>query len=162
MDRLFVAAHPDPATVATLRQLPRPDERGVRWVPEENWHVTLRFLGTCDTSAVTERLGAAELPACRVSLGPAVDWLGPRLVVPADGVDELAAAVHAVTEGIGDPPWPRFRGHLTIARTRRSATSSLLGHPVAASFTVDEIALVRSELTSDGPRYTTVATYPTA
>ena len=161
MDRLFVAAHPDAATAAALRGLPRPDERGVRWVPEENWHVTLRFLGTCDTAAVIERLEAAEPPACRATLGPAIDWLGPQLVVPVSGVDDLAAAVRVATEGIGEPPRPRFRGHLTIARTRRGANSAVLGHPVTAAFAVDEIALVRSEHTSDGPRYTTIATFAT-
>ena len=81
--------------------------------------------------------------------------------MPVAGVDELAAAVHAVTDGIGEPPRPRFRGHLTIARTRRSATSTVVGHPVVGSFTVTEVALVRSELTPDGARYTTVATSPT-
>lgn len=161
MDRLFVAASPDAATVTTLRLLPRPDERGVQWVRDEDWHVTLRFLGTCDTEAVIRRLDEAELPACRAFLGPAVDWLGPQLVVPVSGVDGLAAAVHAATEGIGDPPRPHFRGHLTIARTRRAATSTVLGHRVSAVFDVAEVALVRSELTSDGRRYTTVATFPT-
>jgi 2'-5' RNA ligase len=161
VDRLFVAALPDETTVEVLRGLPRPDERGVQWVPEENWHVTLRFLGTCDTTAVIERLGAAELPSCGASLGPAVDWLGPQLVVPTSGVADLAAAVHGATAGIGEPPRPRFRGHLTIARTRRAATSTLLGHPVSAAFDVDEVSLVRSDLTPDGPRYTKVATFRT-
>ena len=161
MERLFVAAWPDGPTVETLRGLPRPDERGVRWVPEENWHVTLRFLGTCDGDEVTARLGAATLPTCRATLGPAVDWLGPQLVVPAGGVDELAAAVQTATDGIGEPPRREFRGHLTIARTRRAADSAVLGHPITASFVITEVAVVRSELTPDGPRYTTVATYPT-
>lgn len=161
MDRLFVAAWPDAPTAAALRRLPRPDERGVRWVPPEQWHVTLRFLGTCDRDEVEARLGAAHLPGGRARLGPAVEWLGPQLVVPVAGVDELATAVQDATDGIGDPPRPRFRGHLTIARTRRSASSTVLGHPVDGSFPVVEIALVRSDLTSDGPRYTTLATFPT-
>jgi RNA 2',3'-cyclic 3'-phosphodiesterase len=161
MERLFVAALPDADTAAALRRLPRPDERGVRWVPDENWHVTLRFLGTCDTAAVVERLGGTELPACRASLGPAVDWLGPQIVVPVSGVDGLAAAVRTATHGIGDPPERRFRGHLTIARTRRAATSSVLGHPVSGGFDVHVVTLVRSEPTPDGARYTIVTTFPT-
>lgn len=161
MERLFVAAWPDAGTIEALRRLPRPDERGVRWLPPEQWHVTLRFLGTCARAEVTARLDGATLPPCTAQLGPVVDWLGPQLVVPVAGVDDLAAAVHRATDGIGEPPRPRFRGHLTIARTRRNATSTVLGHPVDASFDVADVALVRSELTPDGPRYTTVATYPT-
>lgn len=162
MDRLFVAVHPDAAASAALRDLPRPDERAVRWVPEEDWHVTLRFLGRCDTTVAAERLAAARLPACHVTLGPAVEWLGPQLVVPAAGVDDLAATVQSATADIGEPPRPRFRGHLTVARTRRGATSSVLGHPLSAAFDVTEVALVRSELTPAGARYTTVATFGTA
>lgn len=161
MERLFVAAWPDPATTAALRRLPRPDQPGVRWVVAENWHVTLRFLGPCDRGDVSERLRAAHLPACRATLGPAVEWLGQQLVVPVAGVDDLAAAVHAATSGIGNPPLRPFRGHLTIARSRRAATSAVLGRPVSVAFDVDEIAVVRSELTSDGPRYTTITTIAT-
>ena len=161
MERLFVAALPDGPTGEMLRGLPRPDERGVRWVRPEQWHVTLRFIGACSVDAVESRLDGAALPRSHARLGPAVEWLGPQLVVPVAGVDELAAAVHAVTDGIGEPPRPRFRGHLTIARTRRSATSTVVGHPVVGSFTVTEVALVRSELTPDGARYTALATYPT-
>lgn len=161
MERLFVAAVPDGPTGEMLKGLPQPDERGVRWVPSEHWHVTLRFLGTCSADDVTARLDGAALPRSQARLGPAVEWLGPQLVVPVAGVDELAASVHDATQGIGEPPRPRFRGHLTIARTRRNATSTVLGHPVTGSFTVTEVALVQSELTPDGPRYTTVATYPT-
>lgn len=161
MERLFVTAWPDDATIDRLRRVPHPEERGVRWVPPHQWHITLRFLGTCRRDEVLARLAAATLPRSSARLGPAVDWLGPQLVVPVTGVDELAGEVHRATEGIGDPPWPRFRGHLTIARTRRSATSAVLGHPVSGSFEVTEVALVRSDLTSDGPRYTTLATFPT-
>lgn len=161
MERLFVAAWPDAATAAALTELPRPDERGVRWVPPEQWHVTLRFLGNCDRDAAIARLAATPLPACEARLGPDVVWLGAQLVVPAAGVEPLAAAVTTATSDLGDPPRPRFRGHLTIARTRSNATSSVLGHPVTSWFPVGEVALVRSELTSDGPRYTTVATFAT-
>lgn len=161
MDRLFVAALPDAATVDALERIPHPDERGVRWVPAANWHVTLRFLGNCDPEEVTARLDAAVLPRCDADLGPTVEWLGPQLVVPVTGVDGLAAAVADATVDLGEPLRPHFRGHLTIARTRRSATSTVLGHPFGASFTVSEVALVRSEPTPDGPRYTTVATWPT-
>ena len=159
-ERLFVAAWPDAATAAALRELPRPELDGVRWVVPEQWHVTLRFLGDCDRELVAARLAAATLPSARARLGPAVGWLGRQVVVPVVGVDELAAAVHRATVGVGEPPRPRFRGHLTLARVRRDATPSLVGHRVSGAFDVDAVALVGSELSPSGARYTTIATYP--
>lgn len=161
MDRLFVTAWPDAATRAALAALPRPDEPGVRWVPPENWHVTLRFLGDVDAATVDARLAAGRFARTVASLGPAVGRLGPQLVVPITGVDDLARAVTDATADLGEPPRHRFRGHLTLARTRRGAHSGLVGHEVAGRFTVDEIALVRSDLTPAGPTYTDIARYPT-
>lgn len=161
MDRLFVAAWPDDATIAALSSLPRADERGVRWSRAEQWHVTLRFLGMSDPSEVIERLSSAAVPPADAHLGPTIEWLGPQLVVPVAGVDSLAQAVTRATDDIGEPPRPRFRGHLTLARTRGNATPSLLGHPFEATFAIREVAVVRSDLTADGARYETVATVPT-
>lgn len=161
MDRLFVAAWPDDATVAALSSLPRADERGVRWTRAEQWHVTLRFLGSSNSSEVVERLTSAPLPPADALLGPTIGWLGPQLVVPVTGVDALAEAVTRATGDIGEPPRSRFRGHLTLARTRGNATPSLLGHPFEAVFAIREVAVVRSDLTADGARYETVATVPT-
>jgi 2'-5' RNA ligase len=161
VDRLFVTAWPDASARDALEALPRPDEPGVRWVPPRNWHVTLRFLGNCDAAEVAARLAAARFERVVATLGPAVRWLGPQLVVPVTGIDDLARAVADATADLGEPPGHRFRGHLTLARTRRGATSSLVGHRVSTRFTVDEIALVRSELTPDGAVYTDVARSPT-
>ena len=160
-ERLFVAAWPDAATAALLGDMPRPDQPGVRWVRPEHWHVTLRFLGECDRDAVVERLSTAAPPTARAVLGPAVDRLGPQVVVPVGGVDALAAAVHRATADIGQRSRRHFRGHLTLARTRRGATSTVVGHPVSGAFDVREIVLVRSELGATGSRYTTIAVYPT-
>lgn len=161
MDRLFVAAWPDAATAAALHELPRPELDGVRWVAPEHWHVTLRFLGRCDRDLVAARLAAVTLPSARARLGPAVGWLGRQIVVPVAGVDDLAAAVALATADIGEPPRRRFRGHLTLARVRRDATSTLVGRPVSGAFDVHAVALVRSELSHTGARYTTIATYQT-
>lgn len=161
MERLFVAAWPDAATTESLGALPRPSEPGVRWVLPEHWHVTLQFLGNCDRSRVHERLAATTLPRCRAVLGPAIEWLGPQLVVPVEGVDALAAAVCAATDGVVDASRTRFRGHLTIGRVRRGTTSAVLGYPFVGAFDVGEVRLVRSEVNHTGSSYETVATFAT-
>ena len=61
MTRLFVAAWPDAETIERLRALGRPDEPDVRWVPERNLHVTLRFLGDVESARTFLRPGLAVL-----------------------------------------------------------------------------------------------------
>lgn len=162
MSRLFVAVWPDAPTCDALDALARPRERDVRWVRPANWHITLRFLGDVDTGEAIERCSGAAFPTAVARLGPEVERLDRRqIVVPVDGVDDLAVAVRAATAGLGDGDRHRFRGHLTIARTKPGASSSVLGAPIEAAFDVDEIALVASDLTPNGAVYTTVATFPT-
>ncbi len=162
MTRLFVAAWPDADTVERLRALDRPDEPGVRWVPEVNLHVTLRFLGDVDPAAVSHRLAHARLPKVTALLGPALERLDRRqLVVPVEGVDALAAAVRSATAEIGDHDPRPFRGHLTLARTRRDASTEMIGAALTAAFEVGAIALVASELQPTGAVYTTLATFAT-
>lgn len=142
--------------------MPTVDEVGVQRIRPQNWHVTLRFVGNADVAAVTERLAAVELPTAEAVLGPAVERLGRNhLVIPVAGLEELAVVVTTATSGLGRPPRPRFVGHLSIARTRREAPSSLVGMPFTAAFAVREIALVSSEPTPAGSEYTTVATFAT-
>lgn len=160
--RLFVAAFPTPELHAALRTLPPVDEPGVRPVPPEQWHVTLRFVGEADEGELTALLSNAELPRVTARLGPRTVRLGPRVIaVPVSGVDALAAAVRAATAGVGEQDRRPFRGHLTIARTRPDAGSQLVGTPLDGRFDIDEIALVRSELNSTGAVYTTAARFAT-
>jgi len=164
MPRLFVAVWPPPDVVTALHSLPRPDEPGVRWVPAERWHVTLRFLGDASIGEVSEALDRAHLPGATAVLGPVVSRLGlDAVVVPVAGLDRLAAAVTHATAALGRPPDPRpFAGHLTLARLRHRAACGIAGSPVHGSFGVTEVALVESGNDGDGLRYTTVRTWPTS
>ena len=162
MTRLFVAAWPSAAVKAALGDLPAGDERGVRRVSPANWHVTLRFVGEADIDELRWLLADVRLPRATATLGPVIEPLGRRqVVVPVDGVDELAHAVHRATIVVGARSTRPFVGHLTIARLRPRARTSLIGVPISTSFVVDEIALVASDLAADVPTYTTVATFPT-
>lgn len=163
MARLFVAVWPPPEVAELLRSLPRKNARGVRFVPPENWHVTLRFLGDAEPDTVMHALDHVVLRPTRAALGPAVDVLGQRnLVVPVGGLDSLAEEVRRTTDGLGDAKTPpRFRGHLTLARTKKGARMPpALGSLVSAEWPVTEIALVLSRLEPDGARYETVGSRP--
>lgn len=166
MTRLFIAVWPPDEVVEELRALPRKDQRSVRFLPPENWHVTLRFLGDTDVGAVADALDGLRAESTAARLGPGVDLLGERaVVVPVHGLDDLAATVTERTEDLGARPRSRFVGHLTLARVKPYALTPsglprALGMTVEAEFTVDEIALVASRLHPDGARYDTVATWP--
>jgi len=152
--RLFVAIRPDADTIEALGRLVHDAGPDVRLVPEASWHVTLRFLGDVDTAEAAQRLERLDLPPTTARLGPEVTVLGRHLVVPVSGVDDLADAVDAATVGLGEPPRHPFSGHLTLGSAGRSS-ADLVGRPIARSFQVDEIHLLRSE---PGRRYDTVTT----
>lgn len=164
MSRLFVAVWPPDEVLARLADVERPRDPGVKWVRPENLHLTLRFLGDADEDEVAERLAETELPATHVALGPAFDvWWERSLVVPAQGLDDLAAEVHRATRGLGtEQPRRRFVGHLTVARLARGARPErAAGLRFEARFDVDEVALITSTLRHTGAEYETLATWPT-
>lgn len=162
MVRLFVAVWPPAEVLEQLAALPRPDEDGVRYVPVEQLHVTLRFLGQADPDPVAEALAAARLPSATATIGPQVSRLGRWvLAVPVAGLDTLAAAVTGATAELGDPPDARgFRGHLTLARLRRRGSYRVAGTRIRVSFPVHEVTLVDSTTRAEGPEYRTVARFP--
>ena len=157
--RLFLAVWPPPAVVDQIAALPREDQR-LRWTTEDQWHVTLRFLGNVDDPAtVVDSLRPAVdgFGVVEARLGPRAVVLGRHIVcLPVDGLGVLADAVVDATRAIGDPPPNRpFRGHVTLARAK-----GRVGHapPMAIdrTWTVGEIALVRSHLGPAGARYETL------
>ncbi len=162
MARLFVAVWPPDDVVERLTALPRKDQRGVRFVPPDRWHVTLRFLGNVHRDDAVNALDGAVLPPARARLGPGVDVIADRaLVVPVAGLDALAAAVTKRTSQLGEPPRKRFVGHLTLARLKPHAQMPrAIGAFVPDEFDVSEIALVQSRLDPQGARYETLQSWP--
>jgi 2'-5' RNA ligase len=164
MTRLFVAIWPSERVLDLLTDLERPRDQGVKWVPTENLHITLRFLGDADVDEATQALDQVPMPRATARLGPSIDVLAERsLVLPVAGVDDVAHVVRAATRGLGtERERPRFVGHLTVARlARRARPSRSVGRLFEASFDVDEVALVASTLTDSGAVYETVTTWPT-
>jgi len=166
-----VAVWPPDAVLRRLEALARPPTPGLRWTTSDQWHVTLRFLGAAPPVPAGDRLDAAPGLLGRgggpvtARLGPASAWFPRRRVlqIPVAGLDALAAAVVAATADTGDPdPGVPWRGHLTLARMRGGAPgpSELAGTRVEASWPVEEITLVASELDPAGARYRIVRRVP--
>ena len=159
--RLFVAAWPSVEVADALTGLPRPEAPGLRWTRPDQWHVTLRFLGEADPDEATAALDELAATPAVAELGPATRLLGKRVVVAAvAGLDDLAASVVAATAGVGEPPEERaFTGHLTLARSKGPVPPGAVGTPVAGSFPVDEVCLVRSRTLPEGAAYETLARF---
>ena len=164
--RLFVAVWPPEEVVAALRAMDRPSA-DVRWCPEEQWHVTLRFLGSVDdVQPIVDALSTVELPASKVTVGPKTKHLGPTvLMLPVKGLDDLAHEVMDATEDlVPDTEHRPYRGHLTLARAHHKGQipRSLEGMAFDASWTPSTFALVQSHTKPTGSVYENLATFPLA
>ncbi len=176
--RLFFALWPPARVREQLWESLAPLRRarpGVRWVPPERYHVTLRFLG--DTPAALlpslkvaadslsrEKAFRARFTAAGVFPPrgtPRVYWVG---VTPGRLI-RMRKALDAALDRVGIAPERRpFKAHLTVGRVRpgRGAMgpAGALGSGLEAAcqdaFAVDSVHLVRSELFPDGPRYANI------
>src|SRR5258707_4871563 len=91
---MFVAVWPPDDVLDAIAALPRPDVAGLRWTPPAQWHVTLRFLGECDTEAAVEAIGRLQTGPATAVVGPVTGRFGRRILqVPVGGLESVAPAV---------------------------------------------------------------------
>jgi RNA 2',3'-cyclic 3'-phosphodiesterase len=166
---------------ATLREaLPK---EAVRWTRREQFHLTLKFLGSVEAERVTGLTDAlhkacqgfpplelrAEQIGCFPNLRrPRVVWAGVQ--DRQQQLPELQRAIEAaVKDYTAEAPEERFTGHITLGRIkdlRRQEAETLAGlvSSLAARFfgawTSDKVELIRSQLSSEGARYTSLAAIP--
>ena len=175
MHRLFVAIRPPP-TIRDLLIDAMGDSPELRWVGDEQLHLTLRFIGEVerpladDIALALSRLRAEpfELGIAGVGLfeqrsGGAL-WAG---VQPKPPVAALAAKVERACVSAGLEPERRaFHPHITLARfgrhSARPAQALLERNRALASppFAVTSFILYESHLSRHGPHYQEVADYP--
>lgn len=149
---------------------------GAKWVPEEQLHLTLRFIGEVDGGVFRDIKDALEdvrmdTFAMRLKgLGffpprkkPRVLWVG---VEPKDRVTMLRNRVESALVKIGlEPARRKFSPHITIARLKDTPVSKvtrfLEGNGLFATdtFPVSEFHLYSSVLTSKGAIHQVEATY---
>jgi 2'-5' RNA ligase len=150
-----------------------------RWTGEENLHITLAFLGEIEKPGLIILEEAAER-AIR-GRGP-IPISGERFLprgrdprVLALGIEEgrealaaLAAALEGALAALGKergcpvrPPEKRpFRAHITLARRGASPLEPVPDPAFPLRGTLRELAIFRSELFPEGPRYTPLKVYP--
>jgi 2'-5' RNA ligase len=162
VSRLFVAVWPPAEVLDGIEALHRPVDDGGRWTRRDQWHVTLRFLGSADVDEVTSALAGVRHPPVEAVVGPATELLGEGVLhLPVAGLSSLADGVVAATRDLGRPPERRpFLGHLTLARMSGEPPEGVLDQAFSARFAVDTVHLVSSSLGGNAARYETVATFP--
>lgn len=158
--RLFVAVRPPSDVVDALAALSRPEGTPTRWTTREQWHVTLRFFGNVDDPSpiATALAGALHgVAPFEVTIGPRPGVLGHQIVyLPVTGLADVASTVVGATKSFGEPPATRrFRGHLTLGRTKGGIVDAA-ALALERSWTVRDVELIRSHLGGGGARYETL------
>jgi 2'-5' RNA ligase len=152
------------------------DSPELRWVQDENLHLTLRFIGEVERPLGDDiALALSRIRSDRFDLrvtgvgifeqrnGGAL-WVGVQRKEP---VAALAAKVERACVAAGLEPERRaFHPHVTLARWNRreakAAQAFLERNRALASeaFAVDRFILFESRLSRHGPHYEEVADYP--
>ncbi|WP_030787805.1 RNA 2',3'-cyclic phosphodiesterase [Streptomyces sp. NRRL S-920] len=183
--RLFAAVLPPDAVIcelaaaaAGLRRLPGAE--ALRWAPRDSWHFTLAFMAEVPEETVpdlTARLARAahRTPPFALALrgggrfGERVLWAGATGEVAALRLLAQRAEAAARKAGLAREEARPYRPHLTLARgsggTDLRPYAEALAPFAGASWTVEELTLVRSELPRSGvpgerPRYETIGRWP--
>lgn len=157
----------------------------VKWVEEENYHLTLKFFGYLSAKEIqkihnimnqlTPQIEQFTL-SCE-GLGVFPDLSNPRVIwLGLSGELEKLKTVHAKIErelsAAGFPVEEReFQPHLTIGRFRSDSNLELFIEffdkakeipfsPQFRDIEVQEIHLMKSVLTPSGPRYSSLKAYP--
>ena len=110
---------------------------GARWVPEENYHLTLRFIGEVpgwQAQEVDEALAGIRAPAFDLTLrGLGTFQKAGRVAALWAGVEKteplmfLQAKVETALQRIGlEPERKRFSPHVTLARTDRAPPDKVI------------------------------------
>jgi 2'-5' RNA ligase len=177
--RLFVAIEPPGDVRAALTHL-EGGLPGARWTPEENLHLTLRFIGEVQEPAVeeiAEALWRIRAPGFRLRLKGVGKFGGERRRAPARllyaGVEhgaaltDLARRIEQALTDIGLPAETRkFRAHVTLARLRDTPTPRIAqfiqDHNLFASreFEVREFALFSSRQGNEASVYEALQHFP--
>ena len=145
-----------------------------KWVSKDNIHLTLKFLGSVESNKIVEIKRAlveslkeegsfsfilSELGVFPSLSRPRVLWVG--VTEGKERLREIAGKVEAALEPIGFPREKRgFSAHVTLARIKREENLGELKEKLEGKdyrsrpILVSKIAIMKSDLTPEGPIYT--------
>ncbi len=166
--RLFVGLEIPPQARVRLATLQNgiPD---VRWVPPDNLHLTLRFIGDIEEPRLqdlTDNLSRIDIESFELTLAgfstfgrgkPRALWVGaepnPRLL-------QLQEKIERAIQAAGLPPEQRkFTPHVTLARFKQTKPSKIVpylevnGAIILPSLEIQHFTLFSSQLSHRGSTY---------
>ncbi len=170
------------ARITTYLQTQTPG-KALKWVTPQNLHLTLKFLGDTRESKIPELVHCiqdafqSQSPFIITIEGlgmypnasqPRVVWLG---IKDAGKLRQLHHDLAKALKGFDPEPEKRsFSPHLTIARIRQNVSRDVVqqvGETLSqfkvdslGSFEVQTVQLFKSELTPQGPIYTSLFSLP--
>jgi 2'-5' RNA ligase len=183
--RLFIALELTPVVRQSVQQTLEDirhhfSSRSVRWVPPQNIHLTMKFLGDTDISQIeavsdglhqaianfgTLEIDVADIGCFPNAKRPRIIWLGlndrsGHLMAVRDSIETQIAPLGFPTEK------RKFSPHLTVGRMRRGMESrqlSDIGQTVSRlkvghvdTWTSEFVSLIQSELLPSGAEYSTL------
>src|SRR5579871_2469477 len=175
MPRLFTGIE-IPRDIGDRLALLRGGLPGARWIDQENYHLTLRFIGDVDMDVADEV--AAELGRVRrAGFSLRLDGVGslgtrkPHAVVarigPSPALAELQAEHERILQRIGLAPEQRkYTPHVTLARLKGASGRdiaeylSVRGAFLAGPFNVERFVLFSSRNSVGGGPYIVEEAYP--
>lgn len=177
MPRLFTAVEV-PSSVALSLSLLRGGLPGARWIDQENYHLTLLFIGDVDERTAGEfatLLARIDRPAFDLEL-EGVGAFGSRRphalyagVKPAPMLIDLQAEQERLAERLGlEPERRKYTPHVTVARLRNTSQTDVAaflathGNFRTAPFHVARFVLMSSRASKGGGPYLVEEAYPLA
>jgi RNA 2',3'-cyclic 3'-phosphodiesterase len=175
MPRLFTALEV-PASLAPRLAMLRDGLNGAHWVLQENYHITLRFVGDIDEPAAqdfADALAAIEMDSFDVKIAGLGSFGGskPRVIFaalkPCDALERLAKAHDRAARIAGLPPEPRnFTPHITLARLKNAKAEAVarylecFGGFCSEAFPVSRFTLQSARAVHGGGPYVIEGVYP--
>jgi 2'-5' RNA ligase len=151
---------------------------GAKWVPEENFHITLRFIGEVDDALgldLAHELDRIRAPGFDLTLSGAGHfesnrrvrqlWIG---VERSDALIDLRGRVDGVVTRAVGPDNQRFRPHVTVARLNGAKPDAVKNWLAANTlfksipFAIERFVLFSSFLSKSNAIYRVEAEYPLA
>ncbi|MGA9574307.1 MAG: RNA 2',3'-cyclic phosphodiesterase [Lysobacterales bacterium] len=171
--RVFFGVPVDPGLqqqISGLLDVLPGSSRGVRWVAQQNRHMTLAFLGDQPLAVVESLERAMDTVYLRENAFRSVFTRLTRFPDPAGNIvalvcaaDERLARLFRMTQSLLAqhglvPEYETFRPHITLGRMRRGRSSlATIDQPTKLKLQVDRVTLYGSTLTRNGSVYETLA-----
>jgi RNA 2',3'-cyclic 3'-phosphodiesterase len=176
MHRLFVAINLPEDVKETLANVCF-GVPGARWVPKDQMHLTLRFIGDADSALLDDIADALDnVNASTFNLAlhgtgyfpprrkPTVLWTG---IIPCPELIDLRDSVEDRMKELGLPDEERkYHAHVTLARLGANAPLDQITAFLSATgllktepFSITEFHLYNSTLTPDGPVYDIIESF---